>query len=161
MKYRLLIQHLSLLLLLVVPVSINAYCFKAAGEQYHINPLLLKSIAMYESSLNQWAIHVNRDKDHRVLSIDYGLMQINSVNVPNLIHKGVIKNKDELLSRPCTNVYIGASILARNIKICGVSWDCIGSYNAGFLTKHALVRRAYGQKVREIYRGFKRAEQGR
>jgi len=161
MVYWLRTQHFILLLLLVVPVSINAYCFRAAGDQYHIDPLLLKSIAMYESSLNQWAVHVNRDKDHRVLSMDYGLMQINSVNVPRLIKQNVIKNKDELLSKPCTNVYIGASILARNIKICGVSWDCIGSYNAGFLTKDASVRRAYGQKVHEIYRELKRKEEGR
>jgi soluble lytic murein transglycosylase-like protein len=154
-------RALQLCILITFPFSVKAYCFKSAGDFYHIDPLILKSVAMYESSLNQWAIHINRDKRNRILSIDYGLMQINSVNVPRFISQKVISNKEELLSRPCANVHIGASILASNMKICGVSWDCIGSYNAGFLPKYASTRRAYGLKVHEIYNGFKRHKQGR
>ncbi|HGJ5921505.1 transglycosylase SLT domain-containing protein, partial [Arsenophonus apicola] len=54
----------------------QAFCFNEAGALYQIDPKLLKVIAQQESSLSAKAVNHNRDKQGRVLSVDYGLMQV-------------------------------------------------------------------------------------
>lgn len=43
-------------------------------------------------------------------------------------------NKDErdLLDNPCLNIKIGTEILYNHFSRCGVTWQCLGTYNAGF-----------------------------
>ncbi|PAU99278.1 lytic transglycosylase, partial [Arsenophonus sp. ENCA] len=84
----------------------QAFCFNEAGAIYQIDPKLLKAIAQQESSLSARAVNINRDKQGRVLSTDYGLMQINSTHIPKLQKMGVIRNPKDLLNQPCLNVKI-------------------------------------------------------
>jgi len=123
---------LCLGLSLVSALPAQAYCFDAAGTRYQIDPRLLKAIAEQESGLRPTAINVNRDKNGKVVSQDYGIMQVNSTHIPALVRMGVLRSKDDLLNNPCLNVQIGAWILAKHLQVCGVSWRCLGSYNAGF-----------------------------
>ncbi len=54
-------------------------------------------------------------------------MQINSVHIPELKKNWAsLKNKDELLKKPCLNIHTGARILARHFQRCGVNWECLG-----------------------------------
>lgn len=129
----------------------NAYCFEAAGEKYKIDPLLLKAIVTQESRLNPNAINHNKNKAGKITSTDYGLAQINSGHIPVLIRMGVIKSKDDLLTNPCLNVQIGAWILAKHIKQCGVNWMCMGTYNAGFSENNDAKRMQYARKIYAIY----------
>ncbi|MEG7665005.1 lytic transglycosylase domain-containing protein [Hafnia paralvei] len=131
--------------------SANAFCFNEAGALYQIDPVLLRSLAIRESSLNPKAINSNKNKEGKVTSYDYGLMQINSTHISELKSLGVIKSKDDLLDKPCLNVQVGAWILAKHLQKCGVNWDCLGSYNAGFSDKNALVRMFYAKKIYAIY----------
>ncbi|WP_334472778.1 lytic transglycosylase domain-containing protein [Arsenophonus sp. PmNCSU2021_1] len=108
----------------------KAFCFNEAGAIYQIDPKLLKAIAQQESSLSAKAVNINRDRQGRVLSTDYGLMQINSTHIPKLQKMGVIRNQQDLLNQPCLNVKIGAWILAQHLRECGVNWDCLGSYTS-------------------------------
>ncbi len=62
----------------------QAFCFNKAGAIYQIDPKLLKAIAQQESSLSAKALNINRDKQGHVLSVDYGLMQVNSTHIPRL-----------------------------------------------------------------------------
>lgn len=109
--------------------SLNAaaFCFSEAGQRYGVDPELLKGIAKVESSLNANAM--NTDHWAATKSIDIGLMQINS----RWLKKGTLASlgytKEHLLE-PCTNVMVGAWILANNFKTYGVSWDAVGAYNA-------------------------------
>ncbi|AYC17860.1 hypothetical protein DZA65_00955 [Dickeya dianthicola] len=151
---------LSVLLALVSP-SARAFCFEAAGEKYHIDPLLLLAIAKGESSLNPAAVNINRDKvTRREVSRDYGLMQVNSTNLPGLIKQGIISRPDDLLTRPCLNVQIGTWILARHFQVCGISWNCLGSYNAGFRLDRHESRESYANRIYAIYRQLLRERRG-
>ena len=127
----------------------QAFCFNEAGARYHLDPQLLRSMAVVESALNAHAINENK-RHGRVLSVDYGLMQINSTHIPNLKRLGIIKDKQELLTKPCLNVQIGAWLLAGHLQKCGVNWQCLGTYNTGF-THNIPGRMRYARKVYRVY----------
>ncbi|HFU8420927.1 TPA: lytic transglycosylase domain-containing protein [Escherichia coli] len=126
-------------------------CFIQAGKRYLIAPELLKTIAQQESGLIATAINHNKNKSGKIISTDYGIMQINSVHIPELKKLGVIKNKDELLKKPCLNIHTGAWILARHFQRCGVNWECLGSYNAGFSKNNTARRMIYARKIHNRY----------
>ncbi|HAO0435350.1 TPA: lytic transglycosylase domain-containing protein, partial [Escherichia coli] len=126
-------------------------CFIQAGKRYLIAPELLKTIAQQESGLVATAINHNKNKSGKIISTDYGIMQINSVHIPELKKLGVIKNKDELLKKPCLNIHTGAWILARHFQRCGVNWECLGSYNAGFSKNNTARRMIYARIIHNRY----------
>jgi len=107
--------------LLAVALPARA-CWQEAGSRYQIAPVLLYAIARTESALNPAASHRNRNG-----SIDIGLMQINSAWLPELARYGISEHD---LWQPCTNIHVGAWVLAQKIKKLGMSWDAVGAYNA-------------------------------
>lgn len=111
-------------------------CWEDAAQRYQVSSALLYAIARTESDLNPQAIGRNRNG-----SRDIGLMQINSTWLPTLASHG-IHERD--LFEPCTNIHVGAWILADNVSRWGYTWEAVGAYNA---TNPAL-RRAYIEKVR-------------
>ena len=126
-------------------------CFTEAGSLYNIDPLLLRSIGIVESNLKKDAIGKNRNALGEVLSEDYGIMQINQTHITSLIKRGIIQNKNELLTNPCLNIKIGAEILHNHFAQCGMNWHCLGTYNVGF-SKHSQSKRlVYARKIHQIY----------
>ncbi len=123
------------LLLLPAAFSVQAACFEEAGRRYGIPPSLLKAISAVESNSNPAARHRNRDG-----SEDLGHMQINSRWLRKLGSYGI--GRDQLFD-PCTSTYIGAWILAQNVRRFGYGWEAVGAYNAVSPDK----RRAYARKV--------------
>ena len=149
-----------LLLILVCP-RVDAFCFQSAGAKYHIDPLLVKAIAIGESSLRPDVTNINRDKKTgQALSTDYGLMQVNSSHIASLIAQGYIRSSQDLLNRPCLNVQIGTWILAKHFQVCGISWNCLGSYNAGFRKDRHETRESYANRIYAIYRRLLLNERG-
>lgn len=135
-----------------VPLWAQAFCFEAAAAKYHVSPLLIKSIAIGESGLDPHATNDNRNKKTgKIISTDYGLMQVNSGHIPRLVAMGVIRDKNDLLNHPCLNVQIGTWILATHFQTCGVSWNCLGSYNAGFRPDRHETRERYANRIWKIY----------
>ena len=107
----------------VLAVTLPAHaCWQEAGSRYQVDPTLLYAIARTESSLNPAASHRNRDG-----SIDIGLMQINSAWLARLAHYGITARD---LWEPCTNIHVGAWVLAQKIKKHGMTWEAVGAYNA-------------------------------
>jgi len=133
--------------LMLVSFNVQAFCFKEAGARYHVSPALLRAIAEVESGMNPEATGFNRDRKGRITSRDYGLMQINSTHIPQLKAMGVIRSENDLLTQPCLNVQTGAWILARHLQVCGLTWQCLGSYNAGFADDNQARRMIYARKV--------------
>lgn len=129
----------------------TAFCFLQAGARYSIDPLLLKAIARHESNLVPTAINYNKDSKGRITSVDYGVMQVNSTHIPELKRAGVIQSNDDLIKNPCLNVQIGAWILAKHLRQCGVNWMCLGSYNAGFNAGNDKKRMMYAKKIYSLY----------
>lgn len=83
---------------------------------------------------------VNQNKDG---SRDIGHMQINSRWLPVLKRYGI---DEQRLFDSCINTYVGAWILAKNIRSIGYNWEAIGAYNAVSPDKRAR----YARKVAEV-----------
>ena len=111
-------------------------CWDDAAKRYQVSSALLYAIARTESGLNPQAIGRNSNG-----SRDIGLMQINSAWLPALASHG-IGERD--LFEPCTNIHVGAWILAGNVSRLGYTWEAVGAYNAA----SPALRRSYIEKVR-------------
>lgn len=113
---------------------------------FRIEPNLIKAIALVESNLKKDSIGKNRDKNNNIKSLDYGLMQINQMHIPLLKKCGIIKDERDLLDNPCLNIKIGTEILYNHFSRCGVTWQCLGTYNAGFAMDNQKKRQQYSPK---------------
>ena len=100
-------------------------CWNEAAARYGVNADLLYAIARCESNLKPEAI--NRSHLARTGTYDIGLMQINSSHLRALARYGI---DEQQLRESCTNIYVGAWLLADNIQRHGLTWDAIGAYNA-------------------------------
>lgn len=133
-----------LIISLLIAVSESTFaqsCWKSASDRYAIHESILHAIARTESAMNPKAINRNTNG-----SVDVGLMQINSWWFPQLAELG-IQSGD--LWDPCTNIHVGAWVLAGYIRQFGYTWKAIGAYNAGPSSKPRSdeKRRIYAQKV--------------
>ena len=112
---------LALIFLLVATgARADSLCFEEAGEQYGINPRILRAIAKVESNFNPRAINWNTNGTY-----DFGVMQINSIWAATLG-----RERWDTLGDPCTNVKTGAQILSGCMKKYGYSWQAIGCYHS-------------------------------
>jgi len=116
-------------------------CWSSASERYGIHETILRAIALTESAMNSTAINRNTNG-----SVDVGLMQINSRWFPQLAEMGVQLGD---LWNPCTNIHVGAWILAGEIRRFGYTWQAVGAYHAGpaLTVAREQRRRKYAQRV--------------
>ena len=110
--------------LVLAPTGAQA-CGEEAARRYGISADLLYAIARVESNLNPLA--VNRSHVRRTGSYDIGLMQINSGPLRALSRHGI---READLFEPCTNIHVGAWLLADSFSRRGATWDSVGAYNA-------------------------------
>ena len=118
-------QKLWALLLFAIVLPAHA-CWQDAAARYGVDARLLYAIAQQESSLRSQAI--NRSHAARTGSVDIGLMQINSRWLPVLDRHGI---RETDLLNPCTNLQVGAWILAQSFRRYGATWEAVGAYHAG------------------------------
>lgn len=122
-------------------------CFTEAAQKYSLDPVLLKAIAKTESGFNPRAISQPNNNG----SVDIGMMQINSSWLPKLSRFGI---SEAHLLQPCTNIHVGAWVLANNIKQMGPTWKAVGAYNS----PTRVHQERYAQKVWSNYNVLARSE---
>lgn len=96
--------------------------FNEAGEAFNVSPLLLKKIAVIESSLNPYCVTRNKNGTK-----DYGIMQINTIHLKELAHTGI---NEKTIMNPRVNIHVGAKILSTLIRRYGMNFEAIGRYHS-------------------------------
>lgn len=135
---------LSLILAGSVATAANADCFADAAAYYGLDATLLRTIADVESGQDPNAVNVNKDG-----SRDIGVMQINDWWLGPLRQYGY---EEAHLYDACTNIYLGAWVLAQEISTYGANWKAVGAYNA----KSPDKARAYAKRVWARYQKTKK-----
>ena len=108
-----------------------------AGEMFNVEPQLLWAIAKTESNFDIKALNKNKNGTY-----DIGIMQINSIHLPELKEKYNIEQED--LYNPRVNIHIGAMILKRSLnKHEGNLVNGVTCYNG------RIKDNPYGKKVLE------------
>jgi soluble lytic murein transglycosylase-like protein len=126
----------------------HASCFEDAARYQKVNPLILRAIAWQESHNKSDALHINTNG-----SIDYGLMQINSVHLQQLSHYGITS---ETLMQPCKNVYIAAWHLRQQMNKYGNTWAAVGAYHS----ETPALRDKYARQIIAILTGWNQLPSG-
>ncbi len=121
-------------------------CFETAAARYSIDPQMLRAIALTETGMRP---HLVGPKNKNG-TYDIGLMQINSAWLKTLARHGIT---EQGLFNACTNIQVGAWILANNIATHGARWKSVGAYNASTPSKQLIyiekVKRNYALVMRE------------
>ncbi len=125
----------AMLASLAASQSALADCFDDAATYHHVNADVLRAIAWQESHNRPDARRTNTNG-----SVDYGLMQINSVHLETLARFGI--GTDDLMV-PCKSVYIAAWHLQRQMAKYGNTWAAIGAYHSAT----PALRDAYAAKI--------------
>lgn len=143
----------KIILACTLMVSSSAFandCYDMAGNDYKIDPDLLRAISWVESNFKPGAIGKNP-------STGYGLslMQIDSQHFPHLIRFGI--TPEMLINDACMNIYTGAYIFAIAVRKWGMTWRAVGAYNAGFLESSEQEERRiiYANKVYQAFKKIK------
>ncbi|RQS15840.1 hypothetical protein DIE06_21630 [Burkholderia sp. Bp8998] len=121
----------------------RADCFDHAAAYQHVNPLILRAIAWQESHNRADAMHVNANG-----SVDYGMMQINSIHLSPLSRFGIGR---EALMSPCKSVYVAAWLLRRQVDKYGNTWAAVGAYHSATPS----LRDDYARRISGILRRWK------
>lgn len=98
-------------------------CIMRAASQYQAYPDLIRAVIGAEAGATG---KISRNKDG---SFDMGLMQINSVHLPEFARYGI--TQEMLVNNECLNIMIGTYLLQKSILGSGGNfWQGVGGYHS-------------------------------
>lgn len=124
-----------------LPFGFATTCWDKAGQTYGLDPWLLLSIALTESSFKEGIKSKNTNGTY-----DLGLMQINTIHTKYFSEKFGLTQAD-LQYNSCAGVMAAGHLLKQSIQRYGYNIDGIGGYHSR--TPH--LRKKYGNKVIKNY----------
>jgi soluble lytic murein transglycosylase-like protein len=130
--------YVAVLACVCTATTAHAECFTEAANYQHVNPQILRAIAWQESHFRSDALHRNANG-----SVDYGMMQINSIHLRRLSQYGISSTQ---LMDPCASVYVAAWHLRQKMLKYGNTWEAVGAYHS----ETPAERDDYAGKVRAI-----------
>ncbi|WP_145932189.1 lytic transglycosylase domain-containing protein [Yersinia bercovieri] len=122
------------------PFVAQASCLSSAAVRWNVPEIILEAIIHQESGGRPDAHNINKNGSH-----DYGLMQINTINISALKSMGIIDH-EQMLMQPCINIQAGAYLLSQKFNKHGYSWRAVGAYHS----ETAHYRDNYANKIMQI-----------
>jgi soluble lytic murein transglycosylase-like protein len=107
----------------MIPVMINDVavdCINSAAIAYHVPVKIILAVMKQEGGKNAQAV---RNKNG---TIDYGILQINSIWLPKIAAYGY--TKEDIQYNACKNISVGVWILSKSIANGKNVWSGIGNY---------------------------------
>lgn len=118
-------------------------CVQGAAAYHRVNATILQAIIYHESRGNPALVMKNSNG-----SIDVGLGGLNSVHFAELARFGI--GKEQLLDG-CTNTYVAAWHLAKQVRQYGNTWTAVGTYHS----KTPIHRDRYAAQIYEVLRRWR------
>lgn len=109
----------------MMPVMINDVsidCINRMAVVYHVPATIILAVLKKEGGRNGAA---NKNKNG---TVDYGVMQINSIWLPKIAGYGFTKN--DIQYNACKNVEVGTWILSQSIAEGKNLWSGVGNYHS-------------------------------
>lgn len=130
--------------LFFLAAAAHAECWEDAARTYGLDPMELGAIACVESRLNVGALSPVGAR---------GVMQVMPSNAR------AVGMDPDLLWDACTNIYMGAFVLAQMKARYGDTWEAVGAYNAACTKlKGQACRKARTDYAWAVYRARQNLE---
>lgn len=126
----------------MMPILLNdtsVICINHAAITYHVPAQIILSVMKKEGGKNGDA-HRNKNG-----TVDYGVMQINSIFLPKIAKYGYTKN--DLQYDACKNVMVGTWLIATHLAEGKTFWTSVANYHS-HTTKY---NKAYQKSVYANY----------
>lgn len=126
------------------PPALVEACSAQAAAHFGIPPIVVRAIARVEGG------RVGTVSKNTNGSVDLGVMQINSIHLPDLNNKFQVDWRD-LAYKPCVNIGIGTWILAREIQRAdGDLWVGVGNYHSRTPKFHNVYKKKVMKATRKL-----------
>lgn len=126
------------------PIDYRETCVIQASAYYQAPPDLVRAVIRTEGGKTG---KVNRNSDG---SFDMGLMQINSIHLPELAKYGI--NQEMLINNECVNIFIGTFYLQKNILSGKDFWHGVGKYHSKTPSKNTIYQYKVWNNLQQVQR---------
>ena len=117
-------------------------CAEYAGKHYNVSPYIVLSVIKVEGG-KKGTVSKNTNG-----SYDLGVMQINTINLPEIKSNFPMVDWSVLANEPCVNIGIGTWMLSKRIKETGDLWKGVGNY-------HSRTPKFHKRYLKKIYKAYK------
>ncbi|MEZ9709270.1 lytic transglycosylase domain-containing protein [Vibrio breoganii] len=117
-------------------------CVNRAARHFQIHPYVIKAIIKVEGG-KRGTMSRNSNKTY-----DMGLMQINTIHLPDIQKQYPNLQWQRIAFSECTNIAIGTWILSQRIAEAKSLWDGVGHYHS----KTPKYKQIYLGKIEQAYR---------